>query len=117
MTGFRFRLKQGAGIGLFKFSGPRIVRPGEGPFVIAEQFAFNNGFGKRGAIHHHEGFLGPFAQTDGSLRAVTSLPVPLSPKIKTGTSVGATLPTKTITLFHFGAFGHDIDLNPRGPPA
>ena len=62
---------------------------GEGALPVAEQFALEQFARDRGAVDGHEGPVGPEARKWIAL-ATSSLPVPLSPVIRTVASVSAT---------------------------
>ena len=55
--GADFVQEQGALVGLLEFSDPLAVGPGEGPFFMAEQFAFQQIFRNGRAVDGHEGLV------------------------------------------------------------
>ena len=67
-----FIQEQGAPLGLFEAARAVLQGPGEGPPHVAEQFGLQQALGQRMAIHRH-----------ARARAQISLPVPVSPVIRT----------------------------------
>ena len=79
--------------GLLDQAGLVAQRPGEGAADVAEQLALQQMVGDGRAIDGDEGRRGPAPRVWIS-RAISSLPVPLSPMIRTGASRFLTLSIK-----------------------
>ncbi len=74
--------EDGAAVGDLEQAGAVLVGAGEGPFLAAEKLALQELVGQRPAVLDHEGLVAAQrAVVDG--RASSSLPVPLSPVIRT----------------------------------
>jgi hypothetical protein len=71
---------------------PRWLRraPVKAPFLVAEEFAFEEGFRQRGAVDFHERLVEARGDDSWMARATSSLPVPDSPWMSTVVRVGAT---------------------------
>ena len=74
-------------------------RPGKGPFFAAEQLAFNQFPGQGRTVYLHQCPFAVRAESVEGARAISSLPVPVSPIISTGESKGATCSTLCSTYF------------------
>ena len=55
----RFHQKQGSPVGLFKFAGMALGRPGKRAFFISEQFAVNQGVWDGAAVDFNKGGVCP----------------------------------------------------------
>ena len=88
--------EQRAVMGLLEFSDVARGRAGERAFFVAEQLRFHQLGGNRGAIQRDKGSArrGLFSC---SVRAINSLPVPVSPRMQTRVSLAATCSTCAIT--------------------
>ncbi len=86
-----FVQEEGAAAGAFKAAFALGMGAGEGAFFVAEQFAFEEGFRNGAAIDGDEGGRLCVRCFRWMARAAISLPVPLSPRRRTGASVVATL--------------------------
>src|SRR5262249_33489765 len=87
------------------------VGPGEGALAVAEQLALDEVLRQRPAVDRHErpgGWLS--CQID---RAVPSLPVPVSPRMRAVESVGATVAMRRWTAVMAG----DLPTSRAGPPS
>jgi len=69
-----------------------VKRAGVGAALMAEQFAFQESARNRSAVQCHEPFVLSWAMIV-TARAMSSLPVPVSPSISTAESGGATIRT------------------------
>ena len=80
---------------------------GEGPAHVAEQLALDQRLGQRAQLTATKG---PAARRDCRWmeRAISSLPVPLSPSSSTLLSVGATLADQPEDALHLRARAHDV---------
>ncbi len=61
--------------------------PGEGAFAMSEELAFREARAERSAIQRHEGPSTPLRVETVNARAISSLPVPVSPLMRTGRSL------------------------------
>ena len=75
-------------VGELEFSGLGAYRAGKSSLLVTEQFRFQKFAGQCRAIHLDEGLRRRSNEGESSA-TITSLPTPLSPLIKTGTSTGA----------------------------
>ena len=86
------------------------VGSGEGAPLVAEQLALDQALGQRPAVDPDEGAGGARSSGGASAAATSSLPVPLSPTIRTGASVAAARPIALKTSTHRGALADQLGL-------
>ena len=79
--------KMRAAVGRLEAAGLVVDRPGEGPLDVAEQFAFQQAFAQGAAVDADIGAVGRRLSLC-TARAMTSLPVPVSPTSRTLAVVG-----------------------------
>ena len=89
--------EQGAAVGHLELAGLARHGAGEGALLVAEELAFEQGLGERGAVDGDERLARPGGWRAWRARAASSLPVPLSPRISTVAGVGATLAISSTT--------------------
>ena len=70
---------------------------GEGALLVAEELALEQALGDRGAVDRDERPRRAARLRSWMARATSSLPVPVSPRMSTVASVGATLPMRAKT--------------------
>jgi hypothetical protein len=80
--------EDGAGVRALELAAPVVGRAGERALLVAEQFGFEQAVRNRAAVDRDERLVGARPLAWITL-AISSLPVPLSPSISTGRSVGA----------------------------
>ena len=78
--------------GALEPAGPLAVGAGEGASLVAEELALDQALGQRAAVDPDERAARCAREWRCSAAATSSLPVPLSPTIRTGSSVAAARP-------------------------
>ena len=95
-----FIQEDGSAIGQLEFPRLSGMGPGESPFFKTKQFAFNQFPRDGSAVDLDEGLVS-LSYFEKMALATSSLPVPLSPLINTGISVGAiwSMTAFSLTIF------------------
>ena len=86
-----------AAVGQLEAPDPPRDGAGERAPLVAEQLALEQRRGDGGAVDLDERPLAPRGSAGGSARAISSLPVPVSPRMRTAASVAATVSTSRST--------------------
>jgi hypothetical protein len=81
--------EEGAVVGHFEFADALADGAGEGAFLVAEEFGFDEVGGHAGGVHFDEGAEAALGRGGAMARAQSSLPVPLSPRMRTVALVAA----------------------------
>ena len=90
-----------AAVGQLEPAGAAGDRAGEGPLLVAEQLALDESRGQGRAVDLDERLV-PARLVEWMARAISSLPVPVSPQIRTVASVAATRRTLSSTAASAG---------------
>ena len=103
-----FVQEDGAAVGFLDAAGFLLQGAGEGAFFVAEQLAFQQRFGDGGAVDADVAGSAARWLRLWSAPATSSLPVPLSPRISTVASVGATVWISCAQFAHLRGFADDL---------